>query len=175
MITLSGTPVLTTDRLILRAPQATDWPVFRDFALSDRTRYVVRSKTESEAFQKFAGIIGQWPVRGFGRFILTEKGSGAPLGHVGPMQLADDAMPELTWSLWSAGAEGKGYAYEAALAVNRWFFGALGQAVARADVHPGNAASHRIAEKLGGKVWPDAPPGWFEDGTVYLFTGGSTA
>lgn len=167
---LTGIPVLETERLVLRAPRPDDWPVFCAFAASDRTRYVGGAKTEPEAFQKFAAFMGHWMLRGFGRFILTRQGSHSPLGHIGPMQLSDAAMPELTWSLWTTEAEGKGYAFEAALAVNRWFFGMSGQAVARADVHADNAASHRIATRLGGRVWPDAPPGWFEHGTVYRFT-----
>ena len=40
MITLSDTPVLTTERLVLRAPQAGDWPVWRDFAASERSVWV---------------------------------------------------------------------------------------------------------------------------------------
>ena len=166
---LVGLPVLETERLVLRAPEPADWPVFRDFSLSDRTAFVAGGKTEADAFQKFAGMIGQWPLRGFGRFVLTSRVGGEPLGHVGPLQLLDGVVPELTWSLWSAAATGKGYALEAAQAVNRWLFGTLEWAEARAEVHADNHASHALARNLGGRQLPDVPTTWFDGGSVYRF------
>ncbi|MFM7443263.1 MAG: GNAT family N-acetyltransferase; N-acetyltransferase, partial [Tabrizicola sp.] len=86
-----------------------------------------------------------------------------------PMQWEDDAEVELTWSLWSADAEGKGFATEAATALHAWVFGPLGLTSARAEVHRDNAASNAIARRLGGRVDPDQKPHWMPEGTVYRF------
>jgi len=169
---LADIPILETARLTLRAPQASDWPAFRDFTTSDRARFVGGPKTVPAAFEKFAGFFGHWPLRGFGRLILTDRETGAPLGHAGPLQFDDTQLPELTWSLWSAAAEGKGYAFEAASAINRWLFTTPGWTEVRAEIHADNHASHAIARKLGGKVWQDAPTAWMEGTTVYRFCAG---
>jgi [ribosomal protein S5]-alanine N-acetyltransferase len=166
---LVGLPVLETERLILRAPQASDWPAFCNFAMSDRTRFVGGPKKEHEAFEKFCGFFGHWAVRGFGRLIITDRMTASPLGHVGPLQLDHTALPELTWSLWLASSEGKGYACEAARAVNRWLFSTLGWTEAKAEIHADNHASHGLARRLGGQAWPDAPQVWMPGGTLYRF------
>lgn len=171
--TLTGLPVLETERLILRGPQASDWPIFRDFTMSDRAIFVGGPKNEAEAAQKFAGFFGHWVLRGFGRLIAMDRTTGQPIGHFGPMQWADDAELELTWSLWTADAEGKGYATEGAKAMKAWVFSALGVTSARAEVHSDNAASHRIALALGGALREGEKPAWFDAGSVYGFTAGA--
>ena len=172
---LLGTPVLRTERLALRAPVAGDWPTFRDFAMSDRTAYVGGIKTEDEAAQKFAAFIGHWILRGFGRLIAVEGESDKPIGHFGPMQWRDGGEVELTWSLWSPLAQGKGFALEAARAVTDWAFGTLGLTSARAEVHRDNHASHAIARRIGGQLRADERPIWFDEGSVYGFTPNSGA
>jgi [ribosomal protein S5]-alanine N-acetyltransferase len=175
MITLSNVPVLETARLILRGPQAADWPRFLDYRRSDRTAFTGGPLTEQKAAEQFASFFGHWVMRGFGRLIAEERVTGLPLGHFGLMQWQDGAEPELTWSLWTAEAEGRGIATEAARAMAGWVFGALGLTTARAEVHRDNAASHSIARGLGGRVIADARPTWFDDGDVYRFTAGGVA
>lgn len=172
---LTGLPVLETERLVLRAPQASDWPVFRDFAMSDRTAFVGGAKTEDQAAQKFAAFFGHWIMRGFGRLIAEDRATGQPVGHFGPMLWTDAGAVELTWSLWTPAAEGRGLATEAARAMNAWVFGPLGVPVARAEVHQDNAASHAMARRLGGVAVVDEAPSWFDVGTVYHFTAAGVA
>ncbi len=166
---LVGLPVLETERLILRAPQASDWPVFLAYRQSPRTAYTGGPKKEHEAAEQFASFFGHWVMRGFGRLIAERKGTPGPIGHFGPMQWADGAEVELTWSLWAADAEGQGLATEAALAMHRWAFATLGLPTARAEVHRDNAASHAIARHLGGMPRDGEVPGWFDHGSVYGF------
>ena len=172
---LTGLPVLETDRLILRGPQAGDWPVFRDYRISARTAFTGGPKPEHQAAEQFASFFGHWVLRGFGRLIAQDRATGLPVGHFGPMQWQDGAEVELTWSLWTAAAEGRGLATEGAKALRDWSFGALGLPAARAEVHRDNAASHAIARRLGGQIVPDQRPGWFEDGAVYRFAPGGPA
>lgn len=172
---LTGLPVLATERLVLRGPQAGDWPAFRTFRMSPRTAFTGGPRTAQQAAEQFAALFGHWVLRGFGRLIAEERASGQPVGHFGPLQWDDAGEVELTWSLWTAEAEGRGLATEAALAVKGWVFGALGLTSAIVQVHRDNAPSHAIARRLGGQVIPGRVPGWTEAGTVYLLTAGDGA
>lgn len=172
---LTGLPVLATARLILRGPQATDWPAFRDYRQSARTSFTGGPKKPHQAAEQFASFFGHWVLRGFGRLIAEERSTGAAIGHFGPMQWEDDGEVELTWSLWTDAAEGRGLATEGAVAMRDWAFGALGLRGAIAAVHRDNGASHAIARRLGGSVIAGRQPEWFADGSVYQFTGGVAA
>jgi RimJ/RimL family protein N-acetyltransferase len=169
---LIGLPVLQTERMILRAPQASDWPAFRAYRISDRTKFTGGARKEHEAAEQFAAFFGHWVLRGFGRWIAQDRQTGLALGHFGPMQWQDDTEVELTWSLWTAQVEGKGFATEAAIAAQAWVFGTLGLGSARAAVHADNAASHAIARRLGGRVVDGLRPAWFDNGSVYRFSKG---
>jgi [ribosomal protein S5]-alanine N-acetyltransferase len=172
---LIGLPVLETERLTLRAPNPADWPAFRDYRASDRTTFTGGPKNEIAAAEQFASFFGHWIMRGFGRLIAQDRATGRPLGHFGPMQWQEGAVVELTWSLWTADAEGRGIATEAAHAMHAWVFGPLGLQTALAEIHRDNAASHAIARRLGGQVIDGQRPTWFEDGAVYRFTPGAAA
>jgi RimJ/RimL family protein N-acetyltransferase len=167
---LAHTPVLETARLILRAPQAGDLGAFVAYATSARTRFVGGPRTAAQAVEKFAGMIGQWVLRGYGRFTIARRDTGAPIGHAGPLMMADAAMPEFTWSLWDGAQEAQGFAREAAQAMAAWAFGPLGLTQASTVIHADNTASHRIAARLGGVARPDWPAHLGADFTSYHFT-----
>jgi RimJ/RimL family protein N-acetyltransferase len=170
---LTGLPVLETERLILRAPQAGDWPAFRDYRASSRTVFTGGTKIGQAAAEHFAAFVGHWVLRGFGRLIAEDRMTGQPVGHFGPMQWEDGTEVELTWSLWQPEVEGKGLATEAATAMCAWVFGPCGLTSARAEVHRDNAASHAIARRLGGLVVPGERPKWMPEGTIYRFVRGA--
>jgi [ribosomal protein S5]-alanine N-acetyltransferase len=172
---LTGLPVLATERLILRAPEAADWPAFRDYRMSARTAFTGGVKKPHEAAEQFASFFGHWVMRGFGRLIAEERATGQAIGHFGPMQWEDDGDVELTWSLWTAAAEGRGLATEAARALQDWVFGPLGLRGAIAAVHNDNAASHVVARRLGGQIIAGRVPAWFDAGVVYSFAPGVAA
>jgi [ribosomal protein S5]-alanine N-acetyltransferase len=163
---LTGLPVLETERLTLRAPQAGDWP---DYRASPRTVFAGGVKKEHEAAEQFASFFGHWVMRGFGRLIAEDRATRRPIGHFGPMQWQDGAEVEMTWSLWTAEAEGQGLATEAATVMHDWAFCTLHLASARAEVHRDNAPSHAMARRLGGRLAPDEKPTWMADGAVYRF------
>jgi [ribosomal protein S5]-alanine N-acetyltransferase len=165
---LPGVPVLETERLILRAPQAADAPAFVAYATSDRTRFVGGPKPAPLAYEKFCSLIGHWIARGFGRFVIEAKADGAAMGHVGPLQLDDSQVPEITWTLWDARFEGQGYATEAARAVLDWLPGATGIDALWTQIHQDNHASQSIARKLGGVVDADAK-GWMPGAQTWRF------
>jgi len=157
MITLSPTPSLTTARLTLRAPQAADWPAWRAFAASDRARFVGGPIDEAKAWRAFGHVIGMWVLRGYGSFVFHETGSDQPLGMCGPWRPADWPEPEIGWTVWTAAAEGRGYAHEAATAARAHAFSALNWPTAVSYIDPGNARSIGLALRLGAVMDPTAP------------------
>lgn len=164
---LSAVPVLLTERLMLRAPEPGDGAAFVAYATSERTRFVGGAKPAYAAYEKFCSLIGHWVARGFGRFVLAPREGGAGFGHVGPLQLDDSRTPDITWTLWSAEAEGKGLAFEAAKAVLSWLPGATGLRRLRTEIHVENHASQRIAARLGGV--PTTEPGLLDNAVVWRF------
>ena len=168
-VALAGTPVLETERLILRAPVAYDWSAFCAYATGPRTLFVGGARSEVQAAEKFAGMIGQWVLRGFGRFTLVLRTTGAPIGHAGPLQMDAGAVPELTWSLWDGAHEGLGLASEAARATHDWCFGPLGLKLATTVIHRDHAVSHRIAASLDGVARADLPAHLGPDFGLYRF------
>lgn len=162
-VSLSPTPVLSTARLVLRAPVAADWPAFRDFMMDARSEFVRQGDLdEGKAWRAFGHVVGHWVLRGFGLFIITEKGSDAGLGAVGPWHPAGAPEPEVGWSMWFAGSEGKGYAFEAAQAVQGWVRPALGWTRFVSYIDQQNTRSQALARRLGCVIDPAAEV--FEDG-----------
>jgi len=158
MIALTPTPILHTERLTLRAPRATDWPAWRDFAASDRARFVGGPIDEAKAWRAFGHVIGMWVLRGYGSFVLTETGSDEPLGMCGPWHPADWPEPELGWTVWSTDAEGRGFAFEAATAARAHAFDDLHWSTAVSYIDPDNARSIALAQRLGAIMDPAAVP-----------------
>ena len=94
-------------------------------------------------------------LRGFGPFSVEERASGDYLGEVGLFQPAHYPEPEIGWIL-TAGAEGRGFAEEAARAVRTWAYATLGLATIVSYITPGNWRSIRLAERLGAVADPVA-------------------
>ncbi|MEM6308886.1 MAG: GNAT family N-acetyltransferase [Pseudomonadota bacterium] len=157
-VTLSNTPVLETDRLILRAPHAGDWPYWKDMALSDRAEFVrAPDINESVAWRGMGHIIGHWVLHGWGSFIITRKGDDAALGMTGPWFPAGWPEKELGWAIWSPAAEGTGFAFEAATAARDYAFETLGWPTAVSYIHRDNARSIKLAQRLGAVLEPGSP------------------
>jgi len=156
---LAGTPVLETERLTLRAPGPQDWEAWRDFALSDRARFIRPPEfSEALAWRAMGHLVGHWALRGFGSFVYCLKGTDRALGHAGPWFPAGWPEREVGWCVWDAGAEGRGFAKEAARATLTHAFRDLGWGTAVSYIDPANARSVALAERLGARPDPDAEP-----------------
>lgn len=149
-------PVLETARLILRAPEAGDWPAYRAYRASPRSTFD-GGFDEVLAWTHFAAFFGHWHLRGFGRFVLTLRADGRAIGHAGPFHPAGQAEPEITWTLWDPAFEGQGYACEAAAACRDHVFRDLGWPTAVSYITRGNGRSERLAARLGARPDPAAP------------------
>lgn len=149
-VTLAGTPVLTTERLVLRAPGPQDLPDFAAFAVSPRSAFVrAQALDEGQIWRAFGHIVGHWALRGFGQFVFADRATGAALGMAGPWLPAGWPEPEIAWTVWAPGAEGKGYAFEAAAAARAHAFRDLGWQTAVSYIDAGNARSIALALRLG--------------------------
>lgn len=160
-------PTLATERLLLRGPEAGDWPAYRAYRLTPRSTLGGAVADESAAWAQFAALFGHWALRGFGRFVMVLRATGAAIGHAGPFHPAGHPEPELTWTLWSAEAEGQGLALEAARATHRHVFRDLGWRSLVSYIAPGNARSARLAARLGARPDPEAPPPCWGPVTVW--------
>ncbi len=154
---LADTPVLRTERLILRAPGPRDWPAFRAMMASDRARFIRPDDfSEGQAWRAFGHVIGHWVLRGFGMFVFTAGDGDAAIGSAGPWFPAGWPEGEIGWSIWSAGAEGKGFAFEAARAARGYAYEVLNWDTAVSYIAPANRRSIALAERLGATRDPDA-------------------
>ena len=151
------TPTLTTERLILRGPKASDVDAFMAFFATDRSIYVGGIKNSRDAWNFFGTEIGHWVMNGFGMFMVTLKGDDAPLGIVGHWYPHGWAEKEVGWVLFDAAREGKGYASEAAAACVAYARETLGWDEVVSYIAPENVGSIKLAERLGATLDADAP------------------
>ena len=155
--TLMGTPVLKTERLILRSPRVSDEAAWAAFIGDERSHFVGGPLDRGRQWRSFATLLGHWLIRGCGGFVLQLHDDPTPLGQVGPWYPGDWPEPEIAWTLWSAAAEGKGYITEAARAVLHHVHVDLGWPTAVSYIDRDNARSIEVARRLGATLNNDAP------------------
>ncbi|WP_420012809.1 GNAT family N-acetyltransferase [Tateyamaria sp.] len=150
------TPVLTTDRLILRAPQAKDADAFISFYATERAQFTGGPMTERQAWNFFGTEIGHWMMHGFGMFAVTEKGDDTAIGIVGHWYPRTWPEKEVGWVLFDAEHEGKGIALEAARACINHAWTMLKWETIVSYIATGNTSSIALAERLGATLDPMA-------------------
>ena len=145
-------PTLCTDRLILRAPAASDFEAYRDFyADCAASAYYGGPLPAAAAWRKLAYDVGHWALRGFGMWSVVEKVSGTTIGGCGIVRPEGWPRHELTW--WIArSARRNGYAEEASRAAIGWAHDSLGWTEVETHMDDRNQAARRLAEKLGGVI-----------------------
>ena len=149
-------PTLETERLILRAWEASDVQmVVGIFAEEQNARYIGGAKPEWQAWRHFAAMIGHWRWRGFTVFAVEEKNTGVSIGFAGPWYPFGWPEKEIGYSFIPE-AQGKGYASEAALATLVYAYSELAWKTAISLIDKRNIASKRVAEKLGASFEKDS-------------------
>ena len=121
------TPILETDRLILRTIN-----VERDFdgwtelmADEETVRYIGgQVMNRALAWRNMYMVIGHQQVRGYSFFSIIEKSTGQWVGRVGPWNPEGWAQPEVGWAIHPNHTR-KGYAAEAGEACVRYAFDQL--------------------------------------------------
>lgn len=161
---------LQTSRLILRRPQGNDLTAYRAYCMSRRTGFAGGPFTAAKAFEKWAAIIGHWEIRRFGRMIVCDRVLGRAIGHVGALQLEDDQVPEITWTIWADADEGKGLAHDAARAFLDHAQQQRKFALLLAHIEPENLRSRNLALRLGAVLDEAAlAPVWMLAAVTYRF------
>jgi RimJ/RimL family protein N-acetyltransferase len=149
MQTLTSAPVLATERLILRGPERGDLAEFTRFKTSAPSMIALgETVTPEQAWFGFLTGIGHWQWHGFGFFIVVERQSGDAVGRVGLLRHSNWPETELAWHLYE-GAEGKGFATEAAIAVRAWAVKDLGLSRLHSFIDRNNTRSQAVARRLG--------------------------
>lgn len=160
---LTGTPVLVTERLVLRAPGLADFDAYAGFMAAPRAHLVGGPMTRDQAWRYFGHHVGHWALRGYGTFFMAPRAGGPAVGMIMAWQPEGYPEREIGWCLFTDAADGRGYATEGARAVLAHVFRDLGWGTAVSYIAPENDASIRMAERLGATHDPDAPQADPED------------
>jgi RimJ/RimL family protein N-acetyltransferase len=141
-------PVLETERLRLRVPEARD---FEPYALmntdAEAMRHIGGTLPRAAAWRKFLQMPGAWALQGFAMFTVETR-EGEWLGQAGPWQPVGWPGTEVGWA-FKRESWGRGYATEAAVAAIDWAFDALGWTDVIHSISPDNHASQALARRLG--------------------------
>lgn len=152
--------VIETERLLLRPHRLEDHAalcvLWSDPAAVRYTSGTAQSG--EDCWTRLMRYAGQWSLLGLGYWAVWEKESGRFVGDVGLSDFRRDLpqpqnfnnSPEVGWVLSSA-MHGKGYATEAVSAALSWGETHLNARRFVALIHNENAASFRVAEKVGFK------------------------
>jgi RimJ/RimL family protein N-acetyltransferase len=180
--------MLETERLLLRLPEVDDvegyMAVFGDPEVVASLGMAPQSRAEN-----LAGIQRMrrhWERHGIGLFSVVRKEDERLLGRTGFLlwdperwvsamreDLDGELETEIGWTLGS-GYWGRGYATEAAIACRDWALGELGLTRLVSVIAPGNAASIRVAEKIGETFEREDLPGPYFDRQVDLYSLGKS-
>ena len=152
-LTRRAAEVLETERLRFRMLRETDFPVYERWCAEiDVMRYLGgKTLDRVTAWRHLAYLIGHWSLRGYGYYAVDDKATGAFVGRVGFTNQVGWPGFELGWTIWPD-AQGRGFATEAARMLLAYAFESLDQPHVISLIHPDNAPSRRVAEKLGQRV-----------------------
>ncbi len=145
---------LQTDRLTLRMLREADLDAYAEMCADPEVmRYIGDGQPLDRpvAWRNLAMMVGHWSLRGYGLWAAEERSSGALVGRIGFWNPEGWPGFELGWmlrrSFW-----GRGYATEGARAALRHAFTQLGRPQVISLIRPENAASVRVARRLGERL-----------------------
>ncbi|HYD89399.1 MAG TPA: GNAT family N-acetyltransferase [Vitreimonas sp.] len=157
------TPMIETERVRLRGHNLNDFDCSAAMWADENVTRFIGGKPSSreDSWRRFQTYVGHWALMGHGFWLIEEKASGRFLGEGGFGTFKREIeppfeAPEQGWVL-APHAHGKGYAHEAMRAAIAWGE----QHFKRSDfvclIAPENAASLKLAEKLGYREFGRAP------------------
>ena len=146
-MSLTNSPVLKTQNLILRGPKKVDIEPTIDFLQNEqRSVFFGALANRGDAWRWFALNIGHWHLHGFGYFTIVAEGEEIA-GLCGVWFPEGWPEPELGWVVFDD-FEGKGIAFEAAQAVRSWAYSKLGFTTITSNIVPKNKRSIALAKRL---------------------------
>jgi RimJ/RimL family protein N-acetyltransferase len=152
-VTRRAAPELETERLRFRQWRESDFPTYETWCTRMEIMRYLGGKTfdQIQAWRHLAYQIGHWQMLGYGYYAVEEKATGALIGRVGYTNHPGWPDFELGWTIIPE-HQGKGYATEAARMLLAYAFDELDRQHVVSLIHPDNAPSRRVAEKLGEKI-----------------------
>ena len=139
-------PVLATERLLLRAPEVTDFALFRRLFSAPSAKFMDSVPGDDAIWAQFTNYVAGWLLRGDGMFTVCHE--SAPVGFVfAGVEPGDEAI-ELGFFI-APEAQRQGFAYEAATAALA-HLRSLGPDRIVSYVAPDNRASRALVARLGG-------------------------
>lgn len=154
---MKAAPIIETERLLLREPILADWPSFEAVMTSDRARYMGGPFSVAYAWGSFCHGIALWQLYDVGNLSIELRDTRRCIGQIEINQGPRFPEPELGWQL-NGEAEGKGYAFEAAVAMRDWAFQVRKMETLVSYIGDDNARSIRLAERLGATLDHHARP-----------------
>jgi RimJ/RimL family protein N-acetyltransferase len=143
-------PELETERLRFRMFRESDFPTYERWCANMEIMRYLGGKTfdRIQAWRHLAYLVGHWVFRGYDYYAVEEKATGELIGRVGYTNQTGWPGFELGWTIIPE-HQGRGYATEAARMLLGYAFDVLDQPHVMSLIHPDNAPSRRVAEKLG--------------------------
>jgi RimJ/RimL family protein N-acetyltransferase len=147
-------PTLETGRLLLRQFRPSDFDALARLSADPEVMKYLgdgKPKTRAEAWLMMASYLGHWELRGYGLWAVEEKASGEFVGRIGLLNPEGWPGLEVAWTL-ARERWGNGFATEGAKAALDYAFSVLKLDHIISLIHPDNAASIRVALRLGEKL-----------------------
>ena len=141
---------IESSRLTLRMVREEDWCALHEYyADAASVRYTVQEALSEEGSRNMTGaMIRHWQRRGYGPYALVEKTSDVVIGVCGLWYPKEWPEPEIKWALCRS-HWGKGYAAEAARAVQAMAAQHLPQLHLISLIHVDNRNSINLAQAVG--------------------------
>jgi RimJ/RimL family protein N-acetyltransferase len=153
-------PELRTERLTLRGHRADDFEdAFAMWSDPEVVRHISGvPSTRQQTWSRILNYAGHWALLGFGYWVIEETATGRFVGEAGFADFKREItpsmcdVPELGYVL-APSSFGKNYATEAVRAVLAWGDEHFTTPRTVCMIAPENAASIRVAEKSGYKIF----------------------
>ncbi len=140
---------LETERLRLRQFREADLDQYAAIVAEPETMtFMGGPRDRARAWMDIAWCLGHWTLRGYGLWAAEEKTSGRLVGRIGLLNPEGWPGLEVGW-LVARSHWGRGLATEGGRASLAYAFGTVGAEHVISLIRPDNAASIRVAEKLG--------------------------
>jgi RimJ/RimL family protein N-acetyltransferase len=140
--------VIETERLLLRPLTMADLDELVTLHADPRVERFMGGFDRPGIIEWIGLAADDWATYGYGRAAIVDRGSGRLLGRSGLKRWPQFEETEVGWVL-RPDAWGQGLATEAARAWLAWGFENLDLPYLTAMIHPDNAPSMRVAERLG--------------------------
>lgn len=144
-------PVIETARLRLRAPKMDDLAALTAFYQTDRSHMVGGPQDARGVHRMMLSTIGSWALKGHGMWHIADKDTDEMLGATGIINPPGWDAPELSWSV-NGDAQGKGIAFEAAMAARTYAAKHLGHNGVISYIDPANPRSAALAQRMGAVI-----------------------